>query len=78
MTAAAGIGHDRGPAMDAGVSWRRHSWAQVRGALLAALPPDLPRAGVMLIGAAPGECAWREAGRLGSYLDADRYFAAVG
>lgn len=52
-------------------------WQETRRAVLAALPPNLPRGGVMVVGAAPGESDWREAARLGSYLPADRYFAAA-
>ena len=53
------------------------SWQETGRAVLAALPPGLPRAGVMLVGDAPGEADWREAARLGSYLPAERYFAAA-
>jgi hypothetical protein len=51
-------------------------WQEIRLSVLAALPPGLPAAGVMLVGDAPGEAQWREAARLGSYLPADRFFRA--
>jgi hypothetical protein len=53
------------------------TWAEVRAGVLAALG-GLPAGGVMLVGDAPGERAWCEAARLGSYLPAERYFAAGG
>lgn len=37
------IGHNRGPAMDAGASWRRHCWTQARAALLPTLPLEVVR-----------------------------------
>ena len=38
-----GIGHNRGPAMDAGVSWRRHCWTVARQELLPHLPLEVIR-----------------------------------
>ena len=38
-----GIGHNRGPATDDGVSWRRFAWAQARAALLPNLPIEVVR-----------------------------------
>ena len=53
------------------------SWSELRARVLTALrPAGLAPAGVMLIGDAPGERDWRESARLGSYLPADRCFAA--
>lgn len=52
------------------------TWRETRRAVLAALPPGLAPAAVMLVGAAPGEPDWHEAARLGSYLPADRFFAS--
>lgn len=43
MTAARGIGHNNGPAMDAGLSWRRHAWARARADLLPTLPIEVLR-----------------------------------
>ncbi len=46
--------------------------------MLAALAAaGLAPADVMLIGDAPDEHDWCEAARLGGYLSAERYFAAV-
>jgi hypothetical protein len=39
----AGIGHNRGPAMDDGVPWRRHCWSVARAALLPGLPLEVIR-----------------------------------
>ncbi|MFT3974780.1 MAG: hypothetical protein QM699_15405 [Amaricoccus sp.] len=38
-----GLGHNRGPAMDDGVSWRRHCWREAREALLPHLPIEVVR-----------------------------------
>jgi hypothetical protein len=40
---AAGIGHNRGPAMDEGVAWRRHCWTVARAELLPHLPLEVIR-----------------------------------
>ena len=39
----AGIGHNNGPTMEAGESWRRHAWGKARARLLPVLPivPEL-------------------------------------
>lgn len=37
------IGHNRGPSMDAGTSWRSHCWGQARSALLPHLPIEVVR-----------------------------------
>jgi hypothetical protein len=37
------IGHNNGPAMDAGVSWRRHAWTRARADLLPTLPIEVVR-----------------------------------
>jgi hypothetical protein len=39
----AGIGHNRGPALEPGVGWRRHCWRQARAALLPTLPVEVVR-----------------------------------
>ena len=39
----AGIGHNRGPFVDEGVSWRRFAWAKAREALLPTLPIEVVR-----------------------------------
>ncbi|MCU0906443.1 MAG: hypothetical protein MUF73_03150 [Rhodobacteraceae bacterium] len=39
----AGLGHNNGPAMDAGLSWRRHAWARARADLLPTLPIEVLR-----------------------------------
>ncbi|MFC7704304.1 hypothetical protein ACFQXB_08870 [Plastorhodobacter daqingensis] len=39
----AGIGHNRGPDMSAGRSWRRHSWTEARRQLLPQLPIEVLR-----------------------------------
>ena len=38
-----GIGHNRGPAMDGGVGWRRHCWTVARQELLHDLPLEVIR-----------------------------------
>ena len=38
-----GIGHNRGPFVDEGVSWRRFAWAKAREALLPTLPIEVVR-----------------------------------
>jgi hypothetical protein len=37
------IGHNRGPSMEGGVSWRRHCWGTTREALLPVLPVEVIR-----------------------------------
>jgi hypothetical protein len=37
------IGHNRGPSLDGGASWRRHCWASAREALLPTLPVEVVR-----------------------------------
>jgi hypothetical protein len=37
------IGHNRGPAMDEGLSWRTHCWRAARAALLPTLPIEVVR-----------------------------------
>ena len=37
------IGHNRGPSMDGGASWRRHCWAAARERLLPTLPIEVVR-----------------------------------
>lgn len=37
------LGHNNGPAMDAGVSWRRHAWTRARADLLPTLPIEVVR-----------------------------------
>jgi hypothetical protein len=37
------IGHNRGPAMEAGASWRSHCWRQARASLLPVLPIEVVR-----------------------------------
>jgi hypothetical protein len=37
------IGHNGGPTMEAGASWRRHSWKKAREALLPTLPIEVVR-----------------------------------
>lgn len=39
----AGIGHNRGPSVDVGESWRRFAWAKAREALLPTLPIEVVR-----------------------------------
>lgn len=43
MTDLPGPGHNRGPAMDRGVSWRRHCWSVARAELLPHLPIEIIR-----------------------------------
>ncbi|MEM8632545.1 MAG: hypothetical protein AAGF74_15020 [Pseudomonadota bacterium] len=43
MTGSAGIGHNNGPSMDAGVSWRRHAWKKARADLLPQMPLEIVR-----------------------------------
>jgi hypothetical protein len=43
VTGAAGIGHNRGPTMDGGTSWRRHCWHVARTALIPHLPIEVLR-----------------------------------
>ena len=38
-----GIGHNQGPTMEAGESWRRHSWGKARARLLPVLPIEVVR-----------------------------------
>ncbi|QYK43496.1 MAG: hypothetical protein KF887_08775 [Paracoccaceae bacterium] len=38
-----GIGHNRGPSMDGGQSWRRHCWGAARAALVPHLPIEVLR-----------------------------------
>jgi hypothetical protein len=40
---AAGIGHNNGPSMDAGVAWRTHCWTRARADLLPHLPIEILR-----------------------------------
>lgn len=37
------IGHNRGPSLDSGTSWRSHCWRQARAALLPHLPIEVVR-----------------------------------
>jgi hypothetical protein len=37
------IGHNNGPSMDAGLSWRRHAWTRARADLLPTLPIEVVR-----------------------------------
>jgi hypothetical protein len=39
----AGIGHNRGPSLEGGVSWRKHCWSAARAALLPTLPVEVVR-----------------------------------
>jgi hypothetical protein len=43
VTGAAGIGHNRGPTMEAGTTWRRHCWQAARTALIPHLPIEVLR-----------------------------------
>lgn len=43
MTGGVVIGHNRGPAMDAGREWRRHCWTRARAELLPKLPLEVIR-----------------------------------
>ena len=54
------IGHNGGPAVEGGASWRRHCWTAARQALL-------PRHMAL-------ERDWCAAGQLAGYLPARRYF----
>ncbi len=38
-----GIGHNNGPTMEGGESWRRHAWSRARAALLPTLPTEVVR-----------------------------------
>lgn len=38
-----GIGHNLGPTLEPGTSWRRHSWAKARARLLPVLPIEVVR-----------------------------------
>jgi hypothetical protein len=38
-----GIGHNRGPALEGGVSWRKHCWSAARERLLPTLPIEVVR-----------------------------------
>ena len=38
-----GIGHNGGPSMEGGVSWRKHCWASARERLLPVLPVEVVR-----------------------------------
>lgn len=40
---SAGIGHNRGPSTDDGISWRRFAWAKARADLLPTLPIEVVR-----------------------------------
>ncbi|NJM82759.1 MAG: hypothetical protein HC844_09865 [Tabrizicola sp.] len=40
---SARIGHNRGPSLDGGVSWRRHCWTAARERLLPTLPVEVVR-----------------------------------
>ena len=37
------IGHNGGPSLEAGASWRRHCWTSARAALLPTLPIEVVR-----------------------------------
>lgn len=39
----AGIGHNNGPTLESGASWRRYSWARARAELLPTLPVEVVR-----------------------------------
>lgn len=39
----AGIGHNNGPTMEAGESWRRHAWGKARARLMPTLPIEVVR-----------------------------------
>jgi hypothetical protein len=41
-----GIGHNRGPTLEAGASWRSHCWRKARDSLLPVLPVEVVRARV--------------------------------
>lgn len=38
-----GIGHNQGPSMEPGMSWRRHAWGKARARLLPVLPIEVLR-----------------------------------
>lgn len=38
-----GIGHNQGPSMEPGLSWRRHAWGKARARLLPVLPIEVLR-----------------------------------
>lgn len=38
-----GIGHNRGPSLEGGVSWRKHCWSAARARLLPTLPIEVVR-----------------------------------
>ncbi|NDU99600.1 hypothetical protein GZA08_01270 [Pseudoroseicyclus sp. CLL3-39] len=38
-----GLGHNGGPAMDAGLSWRKHAWGRARAELMPVLPLEVVR-----------------------------------
>ena len=39
----AGIGHNNGPTMEAGYTWRKHVWTRARADLLPTLPIEVVR-----------------------------------
>jgi 3,4-dihydroxy 2-butanone 4-phosphate synthase / GTP cyclohydrolase II len=43
LSMSAGIGHNKGPTMEAGYSWRKHSWTKARENLLPTLPIEVVR-----------------------------------
>jgi hypothetical protein len=43
LSMSAGIGHNKGPTMEAGYSWRKHSWTRARENLLPTLPIEVVR-----------------------------------
>ena len=43
MGLIAGVGHNRGPSRDDGISWRRFAWAKARADLLPTLPIEVVR-----------------------------------
>ncbi|MGP3698637.1 hypothetical protein [Rhodobacter sp. NSM] len=43
MAAAAGLGHNGGPTLEPGGSWRRHCWSKARADLLPTLPLEVLR-----------------------------------
>jgi hypothetical protein len=49
-------------------------WRELRARVIAALPAGAAPGGVVLVGDTCAEREWCEAGRLGGYLEADRYF----
>lgn len=52
-------------------------WREIAAAVRATLPPNLPSAGVFVVGDTGPERDWVEAGRLGGYLAAERYFGSA-